>query len=122
MKKLAIIDDMKDNLAREFWNRVDLMLGTETLKDLCKKAGLNYDSIRNRKSGATYSLPRMETGYALSRALGVSMEFLLTGKDDRPASVAELVYEYMNENMPGTLDDILNIIQKKTGNSGTKVS
>ena len=50
------------------------------------------------------------------------MEFLLTGNEDRPATIAELVYEYMNENMPGTLDDILVKIQKKVGNSGTKVS
>ena len=49
----AIMGDMKDRIAREFWNRVDSKLNGATLKDLCDKAGLNYNSIRNRKRPVT---------------------------------------------------------------------
>ena len=76
----AIISDMEDELARDYWNRVNIVLNGNTLKDLCEKAGLNYNSIRNRKSGNVYSLPRMENGLLLAKALGVSMEYLLTGE------------------------------------------
>lgn len=67
------------------------MLGTSTLKDLCTKAGINYNSVRNRKSGPVYSLPRIETGYAISKALGVSMEYLLTGEESKQNPFQEYI-------------------------------
>jgi len=75
---------MKDELARAFWRRVDLSLDGATLKDVCEKAGLNYTSVRNRRSGAVYSLPRLENGYQLAHNLGVSLEYLLTGQKTIP--------------------------------------
>ena len=38
-------------------------------------------SLANRKSGANPSLPRLDTAYQIASALGVSVEFLLTGKE-----------------------------------------
>lgn len=73
---------MNDIAAREFWSRVDICLKGESLKSLCDRTGLNYDSIRNRKSGLTYSLPRLETAYAIAKALNISIEYLLTGKHE----------------------------------------
>ena len=98
---------------------------------LCKERNITIESLMSEceltretfsKWSARKTVPRCDTLLRMSKALGVSMEFLLTGNEDRPATIAELVYEYMNENMPGTLDDILVKIQKKVGNSGTKVS
>ena len=75
---------MDDALARTFWNTVDRIRGNETLKSLCLRTNLNYDSIRNRKTGATYSLPRLETACLLADALGTTVEYLMTG--DEPSS------------------------------------
>lgn len=66
-------------MARGFWNRVEERLDGRTLKGLCAQAGLNYNSVRNRKSGPEYSLPRLETGVAIAQALGTTVEYLLLG-------------------------------------------
>lgn len=120
----AIIGDMKDEMAREFWSRVDGKLGTSTLKDLCAKAGINYDSVRNRKSGPVYSLPRIETGYAISKALGVSMEYLLTGEDAGKSPFQEYIpfLEKASEKDLYGVRKLLGMPEKKTGNSGVMAS
>lgn len=112
---------MRDELARAFWGRVDERLGASTLKDLCAKAGINYSSVRNRKSGPVYSLPRIETGYAISKALGVSVEYLLTGKED--SGPFEEFIHYLRKADPVTIENIRSILhmpEKKDGNSGIK--
>lgn len=82
---LACLSDdlsMDDTLARTFWNTVDRIRGNESLKSLCLRTNLNYDSIRNRKTGVTYSLPRLETAYLLATALHTTVEYLMSGAED----------------------------------------
>lgn len=73
---------MDDTLARKFWGVVDQLRGDESMKSLCVRTNLNYDSIRNRKTGAKYSLPRLETAYSLAVALHTTVEYLLTGAEE----------------------------------------
>lgn len=114
----AIMGDMKDRIAREFWNRVDSKLNGATLKDLCDKAGLNYNSIRNRKSGDVYSLPRMESGYQIAKALGVSLEYLLTGETDRSYNARIRAIADALESDPEKLDAVeVLLFDKKVGQS-----
>ena len=82
---------MNDKIARDFWKRVEIAQGGISLKDLCLSADLNYDSVRNRKSGLTYSLPRLESALAIARALGVSMEYLLTGESSQEPALSPRV-------------------------------
>ena len=72
---------MSDTLAREFWQRIDDLRRGDSLKDIASKAGLNYDTLRNKRSGKISVLPNLTDAYSLAQTLGVSMEFLLTGKD-----------------------------------------
>lgn len=113
---------MEDRLAREFWNRVDMELGTETLKDLCHRAGLNYNSVRNRKSGKVYCLPRLGTGYAIAQALGVTLEYLLTGKTGKsPDPRINAIASYLEEH-PDKMDAIEVLLFEKNAGQSSKYS
>lgn len=72
---------MEKEIARLFWGNVQYTLRGKTFKSFCEENGLNYLSLANRKSGANPSLPRLDTAYQIASSLGVSVEFLLTGKE-----------------------------------------
>lgn len=110
-------DGMEDELARCFWSRVESQLSGKSLRALCAEAGLNYHSIRNRKSGAVYSLPRIETGYQIAQALGVSLEFLITGKDTRPQSIGDRLYQALLEQAPAVLQGLIETYIEKRDTS-----
>ena len=57
---------------------------------------------------------------SLAKALNTSVEYLLTGSGGSVNPLAEKVYSYLEEKMPGTLEDILGNL-KKAGSSGMKV-
>ena len=111
---------MSDQLARDFWNRVDSRLNGRSMKDLCEKCHLNYSSIRNRKSGTKYQLPRIETGFIIANELGVSLEYLLTGSDDLGPFNEFIPYlKAASEGDLGSIRKILGMPEKKAdGNSG----
>lgn len=69
------------DLARSFWNRIDELRGNVTLKDLSLLAGLNYDTLRNKRSGRTPALLNLEDSYKIAKSLNTSIEYLLTGKN-----------------------------------------
>ena len=102
----------------------------ERTKMLCKEKGLTIEALMNKcgvtretffKWGERKSYPRTDNFYLMSKALGVSMEYLLKGEDTVTPSIALQVYNYLKENRPGELTDILVEIEKKTGTSGSMV-
>ena len=62
-----------------FWKIVDNILEKNTLVWLANKSELNYKTLKNQRS--YLRLPNLEDAYAISRTLGVSLEYLLTGTD-----------------------------------------
>lgn len=116
---------MENEIARFFWNNVQSCLKGRTFKSVCSDAGLNYLSIANRKSGKTPSLPRLESAYAIAKTLGVSMEFLLTGKDPerqeyppRIQAIIEILLD--DESKLNAVCTLLQIPTEEAGISGTK--
>lgn len=70
---------------KNFWKRVDDLVVTSGMnyKVLSEKSGIPYITIMNQKN--QYSrLPKLEDALSLAQALGVSVEYLLTGKEPAP--------------------------------------
>lgn len=70
---------------KNFWKRVDDLVVTSGMnyKVLSEKSGIPYITIMNQKN--QYSrLPKLEDALSLAKALGVSVEYLLTGQGDSP--------------------------------------
>lgn len=78
--------------AFEFWRNVDIAREDMTMRDICKEGKLVYQRIADQRS--ENRLPKLEDAYVIATLLGVSMEYLLTGRDSRPMSrEARLVEE-----------------------------
>ncbi len=75
---------MRENDPYYFWNQIDKANSNQTLKSLCERAGLNYSNIKNQRS--LNRLPKLEDAHALSRELGVTLEYLLTGVETQNLS------------------------------------
>lgn len=67
---------IKDGYA--FWSQIDSINTFGTLKELAEAATVNYVRMRNQRSDNR--IPGSEDLYGLSKALNVSMEYLLTGE------------------------------------------
>ena len=61
-----------------FWKNVDIYRPC-SLKKLCEATGLSYQRMRDQRSRE--SLPALTDAYAISIAIGVTIEKLLTGLD-----------------------------------------
>ena len=75
---------MDERLGYLFWKNLDACKGSVSLTDLSKKLSLNYRGILDQRT--SNRLPRLEDAYAMASCLGVSLEFLLTGKQHSLAS------------------------------------
>lgn len=102
----------------------------ERTKNLCKEKNLTIEALMDDcnlqretffKWRSRQSFPRSDSLYQMSKVLGVTMEYLLKGEDTTTPSMAQRVFNYLKENRPGELDDILREIEKKTGTSGIMV-
>ncbi len=104
--------------AYQFWQRVDLIREERkmNLEQLSAAIGIKHQSIRDQRSKDL--IPKSETLYKISQVLDISMEYLLVGRDTAHITTAQIVYDYMEANMPGTLDDILSKVQQKKLSSG----
>lgn len=72
---------MKD--AYRFWKNVDVACNGMSLTSLSEKSGVNYRTMVNQRS--INRMPSLYDAYLLAGALGVSIEFLMTGiKKDAP--------------------------------------
>lgn len=61
----------------KFWKNVDIAKESRTILDIANESKLNYKTIKTQRSNNT--LPNGEDIYSIAQAIGVSMEFLLTG-------------------------------------------
>lgn len=71
-----------EKLAMDFWGRVEQaqqLYGKASLKDICRKIGVPYQTIANQKTGAR--LPSLIVAVALAKELGTNVEWLLYGAD-----------------------------------------
>lgn len=74
-----------------FWKNFDAASRKRTLISIVERAGLNYKTIKNQRSGLR--LPGLEDAYALAKVLDVSLEYLLTGEEDTtfPPRLAKII-------------------------------
>lgn len=72
--------------ATDFWNRVNFLIRTQnkTQSGLSLECGLNQRRIQNLS--ASSRIPDVFEGVKIARALGVSVEYLVTGKETNPAA------------------------------------
>lgn len=100
---------MANELVINFWKRVEEMIITKniTLKKLSDDSGIAYESLRSyRRFG---SEPSVTNAYVIAKALGVSIDYLLTGETDK--NVATRVINLINIQNIETKLDIKNINQ-----------
>ena len=69
---------MKD--AYNFWRNVDSACKDKSLAELSKLTGISYSTIRNQRS--INRMPQLYDAYLIAKALNVSLESLITGKQD----------------------------------------
>ena len=107
--------------AQRFWQRVNVALaGTDyNLYDLAEAGDVPYKSILSWRQ--KHLFPDLETASLIARKLSCSLDSLMGIKESREPSVQDRVYEYMEKNFPTVLKDVLNNVEKKTGDSGIKV-
>lgn len=67
----------RENLRRE------LDYQNITVKELCAKTGISKATVECYL-GARATMPSADTAYRIASALGVTVEYLLTGTDSRP--------------------------------------
>lgn len=73
-----VMDDEK--LAMDFWGRVEQaqqLCGKTSLKDICRKMAVPYQTLANQKTGAR--LPSLVVAVSLAKELGTTVEWLLYG-------------------------------------------
>lgn len=69
----------QDGDADGFWKRIeDMIYGKSSFSMLAERADVNYRTLANQHSSRR--IPEATTILKLSRALGVSIEYLLTGQ------------------------------------------
>ena len=73
----------------DFWKRVDELRGHISLKDLSEMTGIKYTRIRDSRS--LCRTPGLYDVIKISEALGVSVTYLVTGKDSS-ALTPEMLY------------------------------
>lgn len=103
-----------------FWKRIDEKNPFPTLIRLVEECGIDYRRVKKNRSDSR--LPNIEDAYLLASHTGASIEYLLTGKEERIISIADEVYEYMQTEMPSLLEDIMRKIslKKEAGFSGNR--
>ncbi|MBO8442591.1 MAG: hypothetical protein IAC42_02365 [Spirochaetes bacterium] len=69
---------MNDGFA--FWKLVDKLNPYRSITDFIKAAGLNYNNAKQQRSDCR--IPKSEDLLKIASTLGVSIEYLLTGKEE----------------------------------------
>lgn len=80
-----------------FWKNVDKVLGQQKLISIAEKAGVNYRTIKNQRSGVR--LPSLDDAFKIAKVLGVSLEYLLTGNQidaKYPPRIERIIERCMN--------------------------
>lgn len=67
----------------KFWKNLDIVLGNKTLKTLSEEANVVYCTMKNQRSANRY--PTVDDSYRMAKALGTTVEYLLTGESEQLA-------------------------------------
>ena len=108
--------------AQKFWNRLDVTLANTdfNLYDLAEAGGVPYKSILSWRQ--KHLFPDLETASLMAQKMSCTLDSLMGVKTEKTPSVQDRVYDYMEDNLPSVLKDILDNIEKKSGNSGIVAS
>ena len=104
--------------AQRFWANVDVAIRRTpfNLYDLSEATKVPYKSFLSWRQ--KHLFPDLETAALIARKLSCSIDKLMD--IEPPQSIADQVYKILETSMPGTLQDIMENINKKAdGSSGT---
>lgn len=108
--------------AQKFWTRFDVALAKTdyNLYDMAEAGGVPYKSILSWRQ--KHLFPDLETASLVAQKMSCTLDSLMGVHTEKKPSVQDKVYDYMEENLPSVLKDVLDKIEKKSGNSGIKAS
>ena len=117
---IRMVSMTRDNeMARRFWLRFDDVMKSKNiqLRDVALASRLSYASIVGWRT--KHLFPDVEAVCLMSQAVGCSIDYLM-GSDIITRTIADDVYEYMEEMMPSLLEDIKRQVafKKDSGLSG----
>ena len=99
-----------------FWKQVDSIRPKEDLKVFAKRNGLDYIRLVNQRSDCR--IPKLEDAYLLSVALGCSLEYLITGKEEHRYDARVIAIANSLAANPDKLDAVeILLFGKKAGQS-----
>lgn len=111
--------------AYSYWKRVDILLEKKNIQiiEFCKQHGINYNTFKGNRSALR--LCNTKETYVVAKELGVSVEYLLTGKDTKiqtyPPRIQAVVDILMKDETKLTaVCTLLQIPTEEAGISGTK--
>lgn len=86
----------------DFWKNIDNLNPYDSLKELCDKAGIHYKNTCQQRADGY--MPKPEALLGLSKALAISINGLLTGKEEKKYSTdVEEIARWLS--MFGTQED-----------------
>lgn len=87
----------------DFWSNIDRLNPYDSLKELCLRAGIHYKNTCQQRADGY--MPKPEALLGLSKALSVSINGLLTGREERKYSAEiEEIARWLS--MFGTEEDL----------------
>lgn len=110
------MDVDEQDIAREFWQRVDSLRGKMQLKELADIVEMSFVTLRNQKSGATQKLPKTIHAIRIAKALGTTVEYLVTGAEPPRSATSELqkAYQEADDTIKQIVRIALKLDQKQT--------
>lgn len=91
-----------------YWNRINCLMGKTPVTEFCKQNGLNYNTFKGNYKDMRLC-NTVET-YTVAKALGTTVEYLLTGKE--PSSYSQelkTVIDILSKN-PSKLDAVCTLL------------
>ena len=104
--------------AQAFWVRFDreILFRRIQLKDIAQACDIPYGSLTGWRN--KHLFPDIEAMTSIVKYVGCSLDTLL-GIKERTDDTAVDVYQYLQKEHPGLLDDIMEKLKKEAGFSGT---
>lgn len=88
--------------------KIEIFYNSTTLKDLAAETGINYGTILSYTSHKEIT-PSLNNAYLIAKALGVSIEYLITGEDSTLEKTYPKLYKTIKELMALPREEINNI-------------
>ncbi len=64
--------------ATNYWKRIDYLMSNRVIREFCEETGISYNTFRCNH--ASLRMFNVTETYIIANALGVTVEYLLTGK------------------------------------------